>query len=441
MNPLLTRFANEPALINPEMINVVQANLTAAATIDLSRSVEFASDDDDFWPSVDSWASQYRPYIVKDGTLMIPVKGVLLHDFGWQLGSWATGYDYIWRAFKRGMEDGNVSRIAMISHSPGGTVAGCFECLEKMQLAKAEHGKPVAAFAAEAAYSAAYATIMVADPGQIHVTKTGGVGSIGVVTMHLDMSKMLEEAGLKVTFIHAGKHKVEGNSYEPLPDDVRERIQSRIDDLYQIFVTAVADGRGMDEQAVRDTEALCFPANDAISNGLADKIGWLDDALAAFAADLSPNSEDEGDDDMSTPKDTSAQNPSAEPKTEPAATLTQADVAAAVAADRARIAAITGCDEAEGRSALANHIAMNTDMDVDAAKAMLAAAPAATAAPAADADASQTPFDAAMDKTSPNVSAEPSGDKDKATDKDDASEVVSLARQVGLACVKPAPAA
>ena len=435
MNPLLTRFANEPALINPEMINVVQANLTAAATIDLSRSVEFASDDDDFWPSVDSWASQYRPYTVKDGTLLIPVKGVLLHDFGWQLGSWATGYDYIWRAFKRGMEDGNVERIAMVSHSPGGTVAGCFECLEKMQLAKAEYGKPVAAFAAEAAYSAAYATIMIADPGQIHVTKTGGVGSIGVVTMHLDMSKMLDEAGLKVTFIHAGKHKVDGNSYEPLPDDVRERIQGRIDDLYQIFVTAVADGRGMDEQAVRDTEALCFPANDAISNGLADKVGWLDDALAAFAADLSNNSNDEGDDDMSNKTDTSAPNASAEQKPDTTVDVTAA-VAAAVAADRARIASITGCDEAKGRDALACHIAMNTDMDLDAAKAMLAAAPFATAEPVAD--TGKTPFDAAMSGTSPDVAAENGGGDDKAKDKDDASDVIALARGVGLACVKAA---
>ncbi len=429
MNPFLSRFANEPVLINPDMINLVASSLHAVASVDLSRPVEFASDDDDFWPQPDSWAAAYRPYIVKDGTLQIPVKGVLLHDFGWQLGNWATGYDYILRAFKRGMADGNVQRVALIVHSPGGMVAGCFESLEKMLAVKS---KPVAAFVAESGYSAAYATMMVADPGQIHVTKTGGVGSIGVVTMHMDVSKALDEAGLKVTFIYAGKHKVDGNSFEPLPDDVRANIQSRIDDLYQIFVSAVATGRDMDEQAVRDTEAQCFTASEALSNGLADKIGWLDDALAAFAADLSNPSNEEGDDDMSTKTDTSAPEASAEQKPATPA-LTQADVAAAVAADRARIAAITGCEEAEGRTELANHIAMNTDMDLDAAKAMLAAAPKAEAAKTGE---DGTPFEQAMNENSPDVAANPSGGKD--ADDDGLADTLALARGAGLACVKPA---
>jgi len=436
MNPLLTRFANEPALINPEMLGLVQGNLVEAAKIDLSQPVELASDDDDFWPHPDSWAAMWRPYVVKDGTLQIPVKGVLLHDFGWQLGSWATGYDYILRAFKRGMEDGNVDRIAFVVHSPGGMVAGCFETLEKMLAAKAEGNKPVEAFVAEAGYSAAYATMMAAD--KITVTKTGGVGSIGVVTMHLDQSKMLEEWGLKITFIFAGKHKVDGNSYEPLPDDVRARIQSRIDDLYQIFVSAVADGRGMDEKAVRATEAQCFTSSEAISNGLADNVGWLDDALAAFAADLSTTSEDEGDDDMSTTTDNSAPEASADQNNQPA--LSQADIDAAVKADRARIAAITGCEEAQGRGALANHIAMNTDMDLDAAKAMLAAAPKESATTTTDAGA-QTPFDAAMNNNSPDVPANQQDDSNANVDKDDASGVVALARGVGLSCVAPAKAA
>ncbi|PAL23530.1 S49 family peptidase [Sphingopyxis sp. GW247-27LB] len=430
MNPLLTRFANEPALINPEMLGLVQGNLVEAAKIDLSRAVDLASDDDDFWPQPDSWAARYRPYVVKDGTLQIPVKGVLLHDFGWQLDSWATGYDYILRAFKRGMEDGNVQRIAFIVHSPGGTVAGCFETLEKMQAAKAEAGKPVEAFVAEAGYSAAYATMMVAD--KITVTRTGGVGSIGVVTMHIDQSKLMDEWGLKITFIFAGKHKVDGNSFEALPDDVRERIQARIDDLYQIFVSAVAEGRSMDEQTVRKTEAQCFTAPEAISNGLADNVGWLDDALAAFVADLSNPSNDEGDDDMSNKTDNSAPEASAE-NTQPA--LSQADIDAAVKADRARIGAITGCEDAEGRGALANHIAMNTDMDLDAAKAMLAAAPKETAAAPSG---SQTPFDAAMDGNSPDVAAEPDNADPKA--EDDGSDTIALARRFGLACVSAAAA-
>src|SRR5690606_35412971 len=106
-----------------------------------------------------------------------------------------------------------------------------------------------------------------------------GVGSIGVVTSHVDMSKMMDDIGYKITFIHAGKHKVDGNSYESLKPEVKERIQARINELYDVFVATVARNRGLDEQAVRDTEALTFSPSEAMSKGLADSVGPLDDAV------------------------------------------------------------------------------------------------------------------------------------------------------------------
>lgn len=431
-NPVLAMFAGQPTLLAPEQREQFVASIAGFMRNERAQEMlsETASAGDDFWPSSDSWKAQYRPYVVVDGVLHIPVRGVLLHNFPWADGPWATGYDYIWRAFERGMHDGNVRAIALITNSPGGMVAGCFDAVDRMVALKGEVGKPVWSFAHESMYSAAYAIGSVGD--KIAMSRTGGVGSIGVVTTHVDLSAALEKWGEKVTFIYAGKHKVDGNSAQPLPDDVKDRIQARIDELYDVFVSSVARNRGMDEQAVRDTEALTFSAKEALSNGLADSIGALDDSLAAFSASLNSDSGDESMADISQ-ADLDAAVAKAKAETEASAKTAQeqavADaVAAAVTAAKQRIADINALDEAKGREALASHFANSTDMTVEQVKAALAVAPKAAAAK----PEAETPFDRAMNKDKPEVGAKPDGKNDE-DDKDASKDVLALVHGHGLA--------
>jgi signal peptide peptidase SppA len=378
-NSLLASFDLQPSLIAVDMKGMFEACLARASSIleSLEKAEAPAVMADDFWFDASDWRSVYRPYIVKDGVLLIPIKGVLLHDFGYQLGSWATGYTYIWKAFERGLADGNVRGIALIIDSPGGHVAGNFDLVDKMFTARGE--KPIRAFAAESAYSAAYSIASAAD--KVIVSRTGGVGSIGVVTFHIDISKAMDASGIKMTFIHAGKHKVDGNAYEALLDDVKDRIQARIDELYGVFVSTVARNRGMDESAVRKTEALTFTATQAKSNGLADEIGSLEDSTAAFAAELFP---DEGDDDMSTQDKTAADKAAldtarAEGRTEGEKAGREAGMTEGATAERARVKAILGSEEAKGREDLASHYAFDTDDAPEKAIAAMAKAPKADA--------------------------------------------------------------
>lgn len=380
-NPLIARFAGEPALIEPTASERFAACLSAlAAHGDYERlaTAATATDGEGFWFAADDWRSRYRPYVVKDGVLQIPVKGVLLHDFPFAFGSWATGYAYIQRAFERGVADyraGNIKGIALVEDSPGGMVAGCFDAVDRMHALRVESGVPVRAFAHEMAYSAAYAIACAAD--HVAVSRTGGVGSIGVVTMHIDVSQMLDQAGIRITFIHAGKHKVDGNPYEALPDSVKARIQERIDALHQVFVSAVARGRGMEEAAVRATEALTFTASQAVSNGLADSIGSLDDAVAAFVADLSNS---EGEDEMSTQDKTGGVDQAAidaaraEGRAE-AEREAEAAVAEARAAERDLIFAIIDSEEGKKRPAAARALAAEGGRTLDQATAFLVKLP------------------------------------------------------------------
>lgn len=409
VNPFLAGFEDKPALVASHNRAWFESCLQGAAELmpKISAQAATASVDDDWWGEREenAWLRRFRPYVVKDGVLQIPIKGVLLHDFAYQLFNWATGYDYIWRAFERGMGDANVKGIALVVDSPGGMVAGCFEMVDKMYALRGQ--KPVAGFASESAYSAAYASISVADPGKLYVTRTGGVGSIGVVTSHVDYSGMMEQRGLKITFIHAGAHKVDGNPYEALPADVKARIQARIDDFYSVFVSTVARNRGLDEQAVRDTEALTFGAVEATSNGLADKIGALDDSLADFSASLSL---EEGDDTMADITQADHESALATARTE----ATAQGQREGAAAERTRITAILNSDAGQARPTAALAAALETDMTSEQAVAFLAKLPEEPKAdasttvvePEGTAGAPAGMFKAAMDKTpNPNIEA------------------------------------
>ncbi|PZR90332.1 MAG: peptidase S49 [Stutzerimonas stutzeri] len=400
-NPFLARFDNSVALIAPEMKGVFESCLQQTAQISKKLEADTSQpkmlDGDDFWFAADDWRATYRPYVVKNGILQIPVKGVLLHDFPWQFGGWATGYEYVWQAVKRGQADGNVRGIALICDTPGGMVAGCFEAVDRIHAV--ENRKPLRAYAMEMAYSAGYAIASVAD--SITVSRTGGVGSIGVVTMHADVSGAMDKMGVKITFIFAGEHKVDGNAYEALKPEVRERIQARVDEMYGVFVSTVARNRAMDEQAVRDTKALTFTATQAVSNGLADAIGSLDDAVAAYAADL------DNEEESAMSGDNKAVDQAAANEANLASARTQGKnegLKEGATAERARINAIIGSDEGKDRPKAALSAALKTDMTVEQATAFLGDLPKEDAAVAPKGEGKQEAkgtktFEQAMDQS------------------------------------------
>lgn len=410
--PFLASFSQRPLLISADYADFFKASIEFVvghehAEALMAGSTAAYAGDDDFWAE-DDWRSSLRPYTVVNGVLQIPVQGALLNRFPYQLGRWATGYDYIERAVMRGMSDPMVDAIALVIDSPGGEVAGCFELVDKLFEMRDE--KPIRSFAADHAYSAAYALASVGD--EIIVTRSGGTGSVGVVTAHFNFEKALDQMGVEVTFIHAGKHKVDGNSYQKLPDAVKQRIQTRVDKIYGVFTSTVARNRDMDEDDIRGTEALTYDAEDSIEIGFADRIGALEDEMIAFTEEVA-----EAEDEQMTTKN---QPTVAEATTDTIAKATyDADVAKATTdgkaagskAEKDRMTAILGSDEGKKRPKAALSAALKTDMTVEQATAFLAdlpeekaeaaAAPKGKEAPKAAA----APFEAAMSRENPNVGA------------------------------------
>lgn len=345
-------------------------------------------------------ASQEKPFPFAQGVAIIPVTGSLINRFGWSYGS-VTGYNFIRSMALQAEADPDVTGIVFDLNSYGGEAAGCFELARDL---RTMISKPTLGVIDSNCYSACYAIGSALD--RLVCTPSGGAGSIGVVSMHVDMSKALGKAGYSIEFIYSGDHKVDGNPYEPLPPAVRKQMQAGVDKSRAAFVGLVAEMRGIDTKVVHDTQAEIYRAEDALALGLIDAISSPSEAVGAFLVELS------GSQPQPSSKDTMSTTATAPAA---AAQPDQAALASATAegrtSERARISSIMSCDEAKGREPLANHLAMNTDMSADAAKGILAVSPKAAAeapATAAAAPAAQPDrFAAAMNAANhPNVGAD-----------------------------------
>lgn len=226
------------------------------------------------------------PYPVVDGIAVIEISGVLIHRGSWiGRSSGQTSYEGIAAQIEAAARDPNVRGLALEIDSFGGEVTGVFDLADQIRAVRAT--KPVWAFVAEHAFSAGYALASQAD--RIILPRTGAVGSIGVVVMHADLSGQLDQDGVRVTLIHSGRHKVEGNPYEPLPEAVRNDIQREIDVLRFLFAETVAAGRAgrLSQEAALASEAATFRGKDAVAAGLADEVTDLVRGFAGFRQMLS----------------------------------------------------------------------------------------------------------------------------------------------------------
>ena len=405
-HPLIESVTSNPMLIDPARADLLASTLSHLVTDPKANELVSASmGNGDFWAEGDDFS--YRPYVVHEGILQIPVQGVLLNRFSFALGRWATGYQYIEKALLRGLDDANVKAIALICDSPGGEVAGCFELSEKIFSGRGR--KPIRAFASDQAYSAAYA--LASSATDIVVSRSGGTGSVGVVTAHYDASEAMSKAGVKITFVFAGDHKVDGNPYEPLPAAVRTRMQKRIDKIYGTFTSTVAKNRGMEETEVIATKALTYDAEDSITVGFADRIGSLEEEMVVFTSEVAA-AEDEQMSITQEQMDTAVAAARAE-GTQAVASAT----AAGATAERARINAIVGSEDGKKRPIAALTLAMGSGDTAEAVVAMLKNLPEEKAEASTPAPVSTpvNPFMAAMEGTmNPNVGSAP-GDTPEAS--------------------------
>lgn len=221
--------------------------------------------------------------VTPEGIAIIPVLGTLVRrTVGLETQSGLTSYTNIGQQLAEAVANPNIKAILLDIDSPGGEAGGAFDLAD--QIYTVRKAKPIWAVANEEAFSAAYA--IAAAASKIYVSRTGGVGSIGVIAVHLDQSQAEADAGLKYTAIYAGAHKNDLSPHEPLSDPARATLQTEVDRVYELFVSTVSRTRGLKSDAIKSTEAGLFFGTDAVAAGLADKLGTFDDAYADLRSRL-----------------------------------------------------------------------------------------------------------------------------------------------------------
>lgn len=414
---------------------------------------------------------------IHDGVAVIPVYGALLRHltfWGWLTGS--SAYEVIGRDFAAVIANPEVRTVAFDIDSPGGLVTGVSELAELIKRLRAEHGKPVIAYASGMCASAAYWIASACD--EIFVSPTSPVGSIGCVATIRDYSAAEQKLGIRefVSSVSPAKRS------DPATDEGAARIQAQVDALGAVFVEAVAKNRAVSNSTVLKDfgQGDCLVGEAAVTAGLADGIGTLEDVIAEFGnraqapahgdddmlkrgakaltktsqsiaakakAEETEEEAEEDEEDASEEEDETAR---AEDDEEESGEDDEEDTDASddeeedsaedeeeepkskkakASGERGRIAAILNSPHAKGRSALAKHLALDTGLSPKAAARILQAAPKASGAAAAKAKGNG--FDAAMKALgNPKVGT----GKAAATEADKgAAAIADAAKLIGLA--------
>lgn len=211
---------------------------------------------------------------------VISIAGPLNNTDSWKneyIG--ATGYPEIRAALVHAAQQDDVKAIVLDIKSGGGAVSGVTDTAELVAMVD-QKVKPVYAFSDGMIASAAY--WLGSSARSVDIGKVTEAGSIGVLTVHQDLSKLFADMGVTMTVLRAGEYKALGNSYEPLSDKARAEIQRQLDQMYTVFVQHVADSRGV-SYAVADekmAQGRVFVGQAAVDAGLVDSVTSFDALLS-----------------------------------------------------------------------------------------------------------------------------------------------------------------
>lgn len=333
----------------------------------------------------------------RDGVAIIPVTGPLFRYANlFTMISGASSYELIARDFTAALENSQIKAIILDIDSPGGEVNGVSELSNMVYAARGK--KPVVAYASGDAASGAYWIASAAD--EIVVSETSALGSIGVVGMYQGKSGKSAEAVEIVS--SQSPHK----RLDPTSDEGRNRLQTRIDSMADVFIGTIARNRDVSAENVQTHYGggdVMIGAK-AVSAGLADRIGSLEGLIAEFHSPQKSPLTEGFFNAQSQPPSTQEKKPmDIETLKKDHPDLVAQLTREGASAEKKRLGDILGSEEAKGREKLAKEMALGTDINAIEACQLLACAPVETPKAA-------TSFEKVM-ATIPNPAITPAGDE------------------------------
>lgn len=241
-------------------------------------------------PKADNEFSMYSTLHYQESNLgVIHISGPLTNkSTGWEAFCGGTSYESIKEDFEA-LLDAGTKTVAFMVESGGGEAYGMMDTGNYLRKLADENNVKIISYVDGLSASAAYGLTAISD--EIITNKNSEIGSIGVLIRLMNDSKALEMEGYERSFISAGTQKIpfaeDGSFRKEFLDD----LQYKVDALYKDFTEYVAEHRNLSVEAVRNTQANTFLAEDAIALGLADKVMTQEDFYSYLSGQAQNNKE------------------------------------------------------------------------------------------------------------------------------------------------------
>jgi protease-4 len=174
-------------------------------------------------------------------------------------------------------QDEELKALVIELNSPGGSPVAADEIYQAIKTLRAS-GKSVVVVMEDTATSGAYFIAVAAD--KIIANPATLTGSIGVIAEINNLSELLEKLGVDVEVYKSGKYKDLTSFARQRTEEEKELIQEYVDTAFDLFITRVTEGRGMEETKVRSlAEGQIFSGKKALEVGLIDKLGSIEEGV------------------------------------------------------------------------------------------------------------------------------------------------------------------
>ncbi|MFQ3573986.1 MAG: signal peptide peptidase SppA [Thermodesulfovibrionales bacterium] len=173
-------------------------------------------------------------------------------------------------------KDKQIKAIVVRVDSPGGGVVPSQEIYSEIKRAASMKNVVISMGSLAASggyYISAPATKIIANPGTI-------TGSIGVIMEIPNLQGLMDKIGVKTEVIKSGKYKDMTSAFRAMGKEQKEILQGVLDNVHEQFINAVSEGRKIPVEKVKAlADGSVFTGSQALSKGLVDQLGTLEDAI------------------------------------------------------------------------------------------------------------------------------------------------------------------
>ena len=185
-----------------------------------------------------------------------------------------AGADDVVEQIERADADGNAEALLVKLNTPGGAVVPS----QDIRLAAERFDGPTVAYATDTCASGGY--LIAAGCDELWAREGSIVGSVGVIGSRVNVADLADRLGVSYEQLTAGRFKDAGSPLKEVEEEEREYLQGLVDGYYDQFVGDVVEGRALEEETVRDTEARVYLGSEAAEMGLVDELGTREDVEA-----------------------------------------------------------------------------------------------------------------------------------------------------------------